>query len=524
MYNDLKLLDCTLRDGGYINDWKWGFQTARVIIQSLVKAEIDVVEAGFLRNVKAYSPDVTVCNHVEELNRLLPDNHGNTMFSAMAMRSNYDISKLSPYSGNGIELIRITAHDYDIEEGMDFAREVQARGYKLSINPINIMGYSDDKILWLIDQANRISPWQFSIVDTFGSMKRRDLDRIVSLVDHNLDRNIRVALHLHENMSLSFSLAQNFHDKHLDRPTAIDGSLMGMGRVPGNLPIELIADYLNEYSGKSYDIDYMMDAISDYIAPIRRTSEWGYTPVYFLSARFNLHRNYSEYYQKKGDLTNRDINHILARFEDSKKTAFDAEYADRIYEEYKDNRIDDREDREKLYSLFRGRKILVIAPGLTIRTHRKNIEEYISREKPLVISVNFMPEDLVPDYAFFSNNKRYSIVDRFPCSVIITSNISEAFHTDKASFLIDYNSVSSASPRLCNGFVMLLKFLKDAGAGSITAAGADGFSETEENYFDAVLRSPTPLGKKNNMDSAEAIRRLDVDIDFLTPSEYEAWL
>ena len=125
--NDLILLDCTLRDGGYVNDWKWGFPQARAIIQALVKAKVDAVEVGFLRNVDGYNPDVTVCNRIEELNRLLPENPGNTVFSAMAMRSNYDISRLSPYSGTGIEMIRITAHDYDIEEGMDFARDVKDR-------------------------------------------------------------------------------------------------------------------------------------------------------------------------------------------------------------------------------------------------------------------------------------------------------------------------------------------------------------------------------------------------------------
>lgn len=319
---DLNLLDCTLRDGGYVNDWQWGFQRAKEIIQSLVRADINVVEVGFLRNVDVYNPDITVCNHIEELNKLLPNHSGNTMFSAMAMRSNYDIKKLSPYSGTGIEMIRITAHDYDIADGMDFAREVKTKGYKLSINPINIMGYSDDRILWILKQVNKIQPYQFSIVDTFGSMKRRDLDRIVSLVDNNLDRNIRVALHLHENMSLSCCLAQNFVDKHLNRPVAIDGSLMGMGRIPGNLPIELIADYLNEYADKAYNIDYLMDAIQDYIAPIKQEAEWGYTPAYFLSARFNLHRNYAEHYLNKGDLTNRDINHILARFDNDKKKPF----------------------------------------------------------------------------------------------------------------------------------------------------------------------------------------------------------
>ena len=310
---NVKLLDCTLRDGGYVNDWNWGFGAARDIVATLTRAGVDIVEVGFLRNIDAYTPDRPLAHRIEDLNRLLPAANGRTMYAGMAMRSNYDITQLSPYSGEGIELIRITAHDYDIREGMDFAREVKARGYKLSINPINIMGYADKDILWILDQVNAIAPYQFSIVDTFGSMRRRDLERILSLVDHDLDPAIRVGLHLHENMALSFCLAQEFIDKHLRRDITVDASLLGMGRIPGNLPIELIADYMNDTLGASYDIDELMDAIQDHIAPIKGNPAWGYTPAYFLSARYNLHRNYAEHFLAKGDLTNRDINHILGR-------------------------------------------------------------------------------------------------------------------------------------------------------------------------------------------------------------------
>lgn len=514
---DLKLLDCTLRDGGYVNDWRFGFNCARDIINQLTKANIDVVEVGFLRNVDGYNSDVTVCNHIEELNRLLPENTGNTMYSAMAMRSNYDINKLTPYSGKGIEMIRITAHDYDIEDGMDFAREVKAKGYKLSINPINIMGYSDERILWIIDQVNHIQPYQFSIVDTFGSMKRRDLDRIVSLVDNNLDRNIRVALHLHENMSLSCCLAQAFIDKHLNRPVAVDGSLMGMGRIPGNLPIELIADYCNDYTGKSYDIDYLMDAIQDYIAPIKGQPEWGYTPAYFLSARFNLHRNYAEHYLKKGDLTIRDINHILARFDDRKKTAFDAVYADSLYEDYKNNQIDDSDSRAELYSILSGKDVLLIAPGLSIVTHEKEIREFIRTKKPVVISVNFIPESFNVDFAFFSNNKRFSKLDSFTCQTIVTSNLVEG----RSDYRIDYNSLSGAFNQGCNSFIMILKLLKEMDLREIHAVGADGYTEDGKNYYNANIRSYTEHGSRFNLAVSDAIRNLDVKVDFLTPSAYD---
>ncbi len=517
MANDLKILDCTLRDGGYINDWKWGYRTARDIIHTLVRANVDIVEVGFLRNVEGYDPDVTVCNTIEELNRLLPDDCGSSMFSGMAMRSNYDINKLSPYSGKGIEMIRITAHDYDIEEGMDFAREVKEKGYRLSINPINIMGYSDEQLLWIINQVNDIHPYQFSIVDTFGSMKRRDLDRIVSLVDHNMDRSIRVALHLHENMSLSFSLAQKFLDKHLGRSITVDGSLMGMGRIPGNLPIELIADYINEYFDKNYDIDFMLDAIQDHIAPMKGETEWGYTPAYFLSARFNLHRNYAEHYLGKGDLTNRDIDTILARIDNSKKTAFDREYADRLYEQFMNNIINDDGDRARLREELTGKNILLLAPGATVSTHRDDIMRCLDEEKPVVIAVNFIPNDYRCDYGFFSNNKRFSKIDSFPCKVIATSNLP----AEKVDYHINYNHLSGSFEQGCNSLLMLLTLLREMDVSSIAIAGADGYVRGGTNYFSSDLRTYTEHGHNFNVAVTKAIRNMELPVIFITPSEYD---
>lgn len=517
MRSDLKILDCTLRDGGYVNDWNWGYRKSRDIIHTLVKANVDIVEVGFLRNVDGYNPDITVCNTIEELNKLLPDDCGNTMFSGMAMRSNYDINKLSPYSGNGIEMIRITAHDYDIEEGMNFAREVKEKGYKLSINPINIMGYSDEQLLWIVNQVNEIHPYQFSIVDTFGSMKRRDLDRIVSIIDHNMDRSIRVALHLHENMSLSFSLAQKFLDKHLNRSITVDGSLMGMGRIPGNLPIELIADYINEYFDKNYDIDFLMDAIQDHIAPMKGETEWGYTPAYFLSARFNLHRNYAEHYLNKGDLTNRDIDTILARIDRSKKTSFDKDYADQLYEEYLNNIIDDNDDRAKLKQELKGKNILLLAPGATITTHKDEISQYINKKKPMVISVNFIPVNYDCDYVFFSNNKRFSKIDRFSLKVIATSNLPSKM----VDYHINYNRLSGTFEQGCNSLLMLLTLLKEMNVGKVSIAGADGYSIGGKNYFSSDMRTYTEHGHNFNVAVAKAIRNMELPVEFITPSYYD---
>ena len=312
-------------------------------------------------------------------------------------------------------------------------------------------------------------------------------------------------------------MAQAFIDKHLNRPVAVDGSLMGMGRIPGNLPIELIADYCNDYTGKTYDIDYLMDAIQDYIAPLKGEPNWGYTPAYFLSARFNLHRNYAEHYLKKGDLTIREINHILARFDDNKKTAFDESYADSLYENYKNNQIDDSNSRTTLHHLLSGKNVLLIAPGSSIVTYKEKIDDFVKQENPVIISINFVPELYNVDFAFFSNNKRFSNLENVSCKTIITSNLL----SDLADFKIDYNSLSGAFDQGCNSFIMILKLLKEMNTKAIFIAGADGYTESGKNYYKSNIRTYTKHGNKFNMAVANAVRNLDLEVTFLTPSAYE---
>ena len=200
-----KLLDCTLRDGGYINDWEFGTHTIRDILKKLVEANVDYVEVGFLRDCE-YSSDKTLFNCCADIANVLPEDRGNTLFSAMALHNRYDINKLEPYDGKTIDVIRVTFHDYDIEEGLEYIRKVKDKGYKVFCNPINIMGYSDSKLIELLNRVNEIKPYGFSIVDTFGSMLKSDLQRIYLLVEHILDKSIVIGLHLHENLGLSYSL------------------------------------------------------------------------------------------------------------------------------------------------------------------------------------------------------------------------------------------------------------------------------------------------------------------------------
>ena len=518
----IKLLDCTLRDGGYINDWKFGYRTAKSIIQKLVDSNADYVEVGFLRNC-SYDKNATLFNNIAELKKILPREQKNTKFTVMALHNKYDITKLEPNDGT-VEAVRVTFHDYDIDEGLEFVKKVMEKGYKCFCNPINIMGYSDQEILNLIQKINQIKPYAFSIVDTFGSMIKSDLLRIYSLLEHNLDKSIVIGLHLHENLSLSYSLAQEFIGmRNVNRDCVIDGSLMGMGRVPGNLCLEFIMDYINKYDSVKYNVDSVLDAIDDHILAIRKESPWGYTTEYSLSAKYNLHRNYAEYLIGKGQLKAKDINHILSNISKDKKTAFDEAYIERLYLEYQDKMIDDEKSLNQIEKTVSGRKILLLAPGSSLKAYPDKIRSFIEKEQPLVISVNFESSDFKPDYVFFSNRKRYDDYQKEPHNVPVLATSNVITSGQREELIFNYHDLAFSEHGIFdNSMIMLLRLMSRIHVDLVSVAGFDGFERKKNNYVDTYYKT-TEKGLLANEKIASAVSELkkEIKIEFLTPSLFQ---
>lgn len=135
----------------------------------------------------------------------------------------------------------------------------------------------------------------------------------------------------------------------------------------------------------------------------------------------------------------------------------------------------------------------------------------------MVIAINFVPESYLVDFAFFSNNKRFSNLENISCKTIITSNLIGRI----SDYKIDYNSLSGAFDQGCNSFIMLLKLLKEMDTKAIYAIGADGYIENGKNYYTTNIRTYTEHGNKFNLAVANAIRNLDVRVAFLTPSAYD---
>jgi 4-hydroxy 2-oxovalerate aldolase len=524
MKNQIELLDCTLRDGGYINDWNFGYKTICAIMHKLIEAKTDYIETGFLRNC-VYNKDVALYNTIEELKPILPTDKGGSKYSVMALHDLYDVKKLEPNDGI-IDIIRVTFHNYDIDEGLTFIQKVMDKGYNVFCNPINIMGYSDVELLTLLEKINRLHPCGFSIVDTFGSMMKDDLLRIYLLVEHNIDQTIKIGLHLHENLGLSYSLAQNFIDIcATNRHVVIDASLFGMGRVPGNLNIELMMDYMNKYQNGHYNPNAAYDAIDNYIERLKSIEPWGYSTAYALSAKYNLHRNYSEYLLKKGKLRTKDINHLLASIDECKKAAYDKNYIEALYIQYQNDVVNDSDTKKDLQKSLQNKKILVLAPGNSLNTYEECIRQFIEENDPVIISANYDDLPFGAMYNFYTNIKRFDqfLANESKKTILITSNVCKIARDTCIAF--NYYDLACEQDGLYdNCVIMLLRLLNTIGINEVTIAGFDGFNDLSTNYADNTYN--TVFHKEDTVKQNKIIKKHVADIQkkmnlhFITPSYY----
>ncbi|CBK75339.1 Isopropylmalate/homocitrate/citramalate synthases [Butyrivibrio fibrisolvens 16/4] len=519
MEQHIRLLDCTLRDGGHIVAGKFGETVIKNTIERLVEAGVDIIEVGFLWD-SVYGTDTARYYTIEDVKRILPKDKGRSQFSLMA--DFIDLEHLEPCDGT-IDIIRLSFKRWRLDWGLKTARILMDKGYKVFINPVNNNVYSDKEYIEVLEKVNELHPYGFSIVDTFGVMRVKDLSHRYYLVENNLLPDITIGVHLHENLGLAYNLAQ--HMTQIANPTrkiVIDGSLLGMGRVPGNLCIEQIADYMNEQFDTGYALEPIYDAIDDYIAPIKAKEPWGYAIPYALSAKYYLHRTYAEHLMGKQRLKTKDIQRILSQVDESEAETFNEEYIEKLYHEYMNVKYDDSADVKRLEDYIKKYDdILVLCPGESLKAAKDDIMSADS-DSTCVIAVNFVPETGA-DIIFLTNMKRYDSIKHKAddSSLVITSNLMRDI-TD-ASAVIEYNELVYFNDEYCDdSTLMLVNLLSRIGVKKIHFAGFDGSKDGKLKFVDDSLSS-----HEENPNRSESVKKIldnnfgNIEKIFLTDSVYK---
>lgn len=530
----VKVLDCTLRDGAYLVDKYFGDETIIGIVEGLVQSNIDIIEIGFLQD-EGRGRGKPVYKNSIDAQQYIPASKGKSEFAVLADCSRYSVENLDACNKKSFTIVRECFFKKEREQALNNCRTIKQKGYKVFVQPVDIMGYSDVELLEFVGKVNELQPYALSIVDTFGSMYQDDLERIFTLLDHNLAKDILVGFHSHNNLQLSNSLTQTFINNSFGkREVVVDTTICGMGRGAGNTPTELIIEYMNTRLGYHYDLDSILDIIDTYFGSIFSRCSWGYSIPYFIAGANNAHVNNVHYLLEKSSIKSKDIRYILNCLNINIRKRYHYDILEKKYIERVSSEFDDTKSINKLNKEINGRNILLLLPGKSIILEKRKIVEYIEKEEPCIIAVNFIPQGIRADYVYFNNVKRYKYYQNNICNnkTIITSNIAANLKCYKSvGYIISFEKLIKCGWNyMDNSGILCLRLIDRLDVGKIKIAGFDGFLYEDkkiENYCQEELE----INHKDIILLNEEIREMLIDyketrihtneIKFLTKSIFE---
>lgn len=528
----LMLLDCTLRDGGYINDWEFGHDTLTSILERLVSSSLDVIEVGFLDERREFDINRSIMPDTASVERIYGNiDKGNAMVVGMIDYGTCSIEHLQPCNESYLDGIRVIFKKNVMHEAIVFCKQVKALGYKVFTQAVSITSYNDEELLELIGLVNDLCPYAVSMVDTYGLLHQNNLIHIFDIMDANLNPQICLGYHAHNNFQMSYANCIEVLHKKVERPILVDATLYGMGKSAGNTPIELISMYMNENFSKSYDVNQMLEAIEINIMDIYNKIPWGYNLFYYISAANKCHPNYVSYLMNKRTLSIKSINEILKCIYPKKKLLYSKEHIEALYLEYHHIECDDAEALRVLSRELSDKEVLIIGPGKSVASDADKISKYISTHHPIVISINFIPNGFIPQCLFITNSKRYaqmatklSEAKYRVLKTIATSNVTKT--KGCFSYVLNYSSLIDSETEIPdNSLIMLLKTLENVGVKKIELAGFDGYSESEMNYFNTNMEYSFAKEKAQYLNTYAKSFLSDykcrMKVGFITRSYYE---
>lgn len=520
---NVKILDCTLRDGGYCNNWRFGSDNTHQIIQALIEANIDIIECGFVSEKVDKDKNSTQFPSLEAVAEVLPKERAGKLFVCMINYGEYNIDKIVPYNGETVDGIRVAFHKKDMQEAVDYCKKLSDKGYKVFMQPMVSLNYTDEEFISLIRLTNDVKPYAFYIVDSFGGMKERDLLRLFYILENSLAEGIIIGFHSHNNMQLAYSNAKSLLSIKTLKNLIIDSSIYGMGRGAGNLNTELLIEDLNEAEGKCYVLNPILTVIDRIINPFYQENGWGYSIPNYLSAKHNAHPNYANYLVDRQTLRIEDMDEIFAMMPEEKKCGFDKRFIEELYYKYMENGKCYEEHLNEFQNEVLGRHILIIAPGKSVIEEKEKIIQFKEQKNPIVISVNFEYAHIATDYVFISNLRRYrELAEGVREKCILTSNIP----ADTGYIKVGYSSLLNNLEEVRdNAGLMLIQFLINLGVAEIYIAGIDGYSHDVRNNYAAedmsLLNKSFILDAKNrSMQILLEQYAQKIKIHFITTSKF----
>jgi 4-hydroxy 2-oxovalerate aldolase len=285
---EIKVFDCTIRDGGLMNNHRFGDEVVRAVYDACVLAGIDYMELGYINSRTQFpGSEFGPWKHCgdADLRRVVGDNDTPLKLSAMADAEKCDYkTDILPRNESVLDMIRVATYIHQIPLAMDMIKDAHDKGYEATVNVMAVSTVQERELYEGIELLAGSEAEVIYVVDSFGSMYS---EQIESLVERYLALCVaggkEVGIHCHNNQQLGFA---NTIQAIIKGANFLDASFGGLGRGAGNCPMELLLSFLHN---PKYRLRPVLKCIEDTIEPLRSGFAWGYDYPYMVTGILNEH-------------------------------------------------------------------------------------------------------------------------------------------------------------------------------------------------------------------------------------------
>ncbi|SEK83509.1 4-hydroxy 2-oxovalerate aldolase [Paenibacillus sp. cl141a] len=280
-----KIVDCTIRDGGLVNNWDFSVEFVQNLYAGLNEAGVDYMEIGYKNSPKLLkgADQAGPWRFLDDefLREVIP-HKGKTKLSALVDIGRVDEDDILPREESLLDLIRVACYIKDVDKALALVQTFHDRGYETTLNIMALSNVMENELLEAFEMIRESDVDVVYIVDSYGSLDHKDMEYLVNKFKTHLP-NKRLGVHTHNNMQLAFSNTLVAADLGVE---LLDASVYGMGRAAGNCPTELLVTHLK---GTKYELRPVLDIIERFMIPLREKEEWGYIMPYMITGTLDEH-------------------------------------------------------------------------------------------------------------------------------------------------------------------------------------------------------------------------------------------
>ncbi len=282
---EIKVIDCTVRDGGLMNKWQFDEKFVKNVYNALVESGVDYMEIGYISSESAFSRDEVgpwrFCAE-DDIKSIVGDGPKKIKLSAMADIGRVDPDDIPPKSESSLDMIRVACYVHQIDAAIELAHHCIDKGYESTINLMAVSTVGIRELEEGLDDLAKSRVPIIYLVDSFGAFYSEDIEALTRKYMERLPGKT-IGIHTHNNQQLGFA---NTIAAIIAGINYLDATLYGIGRGAGNCPLELLISFLKN---PKFKVRPLIKAIQEEILPWEKKISWGYYVPYMITGTMNQH-------------------------------------------------------------------------------------------------------------------------------------------------------------------------------------------------------------------------------------------